>query len=490
MTNRLRLCAAASLACLALTAGASPGNATYTYDGLGRLKSVLYEDGSGQFYTYDSAGNRQTSVSGPQIVFNVSANAPSVNEAGTASFTVTKSSGAQTTSTVNYATADGSAHAGHNYTATSGTLTFTASQTSQTINVATLDDHSYDGPLAFSVNLSQPADAVVNTSGANETVNEIDPAPVFSIAAGTAAEGTPVSLTVTRSNATSLTQTVNYGTSNGSAIAGTDYTTTSGTLTFAPADTSHSFSVPTTSRSLFEGNRSFTATLSTPSNGATIGTASAAGNITDVNTPVSFAVNSPATVAAGSPVTFTISANGGPAGATFTVNYATAGGTAVSGTDYVAASGVLSFPVGTTSQTVTVNTLDARIESDTRSFTMNLSNASSGAPIGTASGSATIQETNVPAAPVLSPSVTNNSVNGNWSLSWTNPGGNPTSYQLWETNPANQQIEVYSGTALSASGSGLKNSQVYYFQVQACNANGCGAYSNTATVSICYGNNC
>jgi hypothetical protein len=55
------------------------------------------------------------------------------------------------------------------------------------------------------------------------------------------------------------------------------------------------------------------------------------------------------------------------------VNYATANGTAVAGTDYVQTSGTLVFPPGVTSQTVIVPITTVATAGSTRTFTMNLS---------------------------------------------------------------------------------------------------------------------
>jgi hypothetical protein len=63
-----------------------------------------------------------------------------------------------------------------------------------------------------------------------------------------------------------------------------------------------------------------------------------------------------------------------PSVGTTTVNYATADGTALAGSDYVAASGTLTFPPGLTSQTVVVQTLDDGHADPTKAFTISLSN--------------------------------------------------------------------------------------------------------------------
>jgi hypothetical protein len=83
-----------------------------------------------------------------------------------------------------------------------------------------------------------------------------------------------VVLTVTLSGSTTNTVTVNYATSDGTAVANTDYTAASGTVTFKPGVTSQTVSVGI----IDNGNYSdqsvyFTATLSNPVN-ATLGTPS------------------------------------------------------------------------------------------------------------------------------------------------------------------------------------------------------------------------
>jgi hypothetical protein len=82
------------------------------------------------------------------------------------------------------------------------------------------------------------------------------------------------------------TITVNYATADGTAAAGTDYTSTSGTLTFAPGTTQATFLVPLLNKK--EGsNLTFTATLSSPTN-ATLG-ATTTDTVTIVNTPLTSA---------------------------------------------------------------------------------------------------------------------------------------------------------------------------------------------------------
>jgi hypothetical protein len=83
------------------------------------------------------------------------------------------------------------------------------------------------------------------------------------------------SYTVTLSNASSQTISVNYATANGTATAGSDYTATIGTLTFAPGVTTQVLNIPILNNSLNEADETFTLTLSSPTNAA-LGTQTAA----------------------------------------------------------------------------------------------------------------------------------------------------------------------------------------------------------------------
>ena len=96
-----------------------------------------------------------------------------VNEnAGAVSFTVTRNSPVGT-ATVHYATADGTAKAGVNYTTTSGTLTFNPGETTKTITVPVLDDGVVTGPLKFTLALSNPVNLVLGAP-TTATVTELN----------------------------------------------------------------------------------------------------------------------------------------------------------------------------------------------------------------------------------------------------------------------------------------------------------------------------
>ena len=199
-------------------------------------------------------------------------------------FTVTLNEAATDTVTVDYATSDGTATAGNDYTSTSGTLTFNAGTTSQTISVSIADDETDESDETFTLTLSNAAGADLGTSTATGTITNravvVETTPTLSIAGGNGTEGddSSITFTVTLDEAASGSVTVDYATSDGTAEAGDDYTATSGTLTFNAGTTSKTISVSIENDVENESDETFTVTLSNAS-GADLGTSTATGTI-------------------------------------------------------------------------------------------------------------------------------------------------------------------------------------------------------------------
>jgi hypothetical protein len=106
-------------------------------------------------------------------------------------------------------------------------------------------------------------------SGTSEfsAVNNVAPAPTihFSSATYTTTEAAGVAtITVTREGDLAGTSTVDYSTADGTATAGSDYTFTSGTLTFAPGQATATISIPIATDGNVEPDEQFTVTLSNP----------------------------------------------------------------------------------------------------------------------------------------------------------------------------------------------------------------------------------
>jgi uncharacterized repeat protein (TIGR01451 family) len=196
-----------------------------------------------------------------------------------------------------------------------------------------------------------------------------------------------VPIGVTLSAASGITATVSYSTSNGSALAGNDYTAASGMLTFPPGVTVRTLNVPIINDGANESNEAFSVQLSSPVN-VVLGTPSLA-TITIVGSPVpgvqlsapSYSVSESAGPAV---VTATLDA---ASGITATVNYSTANISAVAGIDYTAANGTLTFPPGATVRVFSIPiAADTAIEMD-ESFIVALSGPSN-AVLGTQTAAA------------------------------------------------------------------------------------------------------
>ncbi|WP_305791096.1 Calx-beta domain-containing protein, partial [Dolichospermum sp. UHCC 0352] len=89
-------------------------------------------------------------------------------------FTVTRSGTASQPITVNYATANGTATAGSDFTNTTGTLTFATNETTKTITILILGDTSVEGNETFFVNLSNATNATIADTQGQGTINNDD----------------------------------------------------------------------------------------------------------------------------------------------------------------------------------------------------------------------------------------------------------------------------------------------------------------------------
>jgi hypothetical protein len=210
----------------------------------------------------------------------------SINEGNSGStnavFTVTLSSSSIQQITVNYATADGTATAGADYTSTSGMLTFAPGTISMPVVVPVQGDTLSEVNEQFSVNLSGAVNATIADGQGVGTIVNDDPLPSFSIGNVSLTEGDSgqktAIFTVTLSTASGQTVTVGYGTTDASATAGSDYLATSGMLTFTAGQTSQTIPVTVNGDTTFEPDENFTVTLSSPT-AATLATSSATGTI-------------------------------------------------------------------------------------------------------------------------------------------------------------------------------------------------------------------
>jgi len=196
------------------------------------------------------------------------------------------------------------------------------------------------------------------------------------------------SFIVTLTAASTETVTVAYATGDGTATAASDYSATSGILTFAPGEISKPISVLVIGDRLAEPTEAFVVNLSSPTN-ATIADGQGVGTILDDEPRIS--VND-VTVTEGNTgsvnAVFTVSLSHASDEAV-TVAFATANGTAGAGSDYTAASGNVTVPAGQLSRTFTIAVKGDRLAEPNETFFVNLSSPT-GATIADGQGVGTI----------------------------------------------------------------------------------------------------
>ena len=221
-------------------------------------------------------------------------------------------------------------------------------------------------------------------------------APTASISDATGVEGEVLRFEVTLSRSSDTPVTVRYETAGGTALEGTDYDAASGTLTFGPGATRRTIEVPTRQDIVDEPNETFTVTLRSPS-GATLRDAGAVGTIIDDDAPdpvgPAFTV-SDATGVEGEVLRFEVTLSRS-SDTPVTVRYETAGGTALEGTDYDAASGTLTFGPGATRRTIEVPTRQDIVDEPNETFTVTL-RSPSGATLRDAGAVGTIIDDDAP----------------------------------------------------------------------------------------------
>ena len=273
--------------------------------------------------------------------------APAVREGETAEFVVRLSAASGAAVTVAYETLDGTAVAGVDYTSTSGTLRFDAGETRQTLAVPTLEDATAEETEGFTVQLSEPAGATVADGTATGTITDDDEPPGLSIDDAPAVrEGESAAFVVRLSAASGVAVTVAYETLDGTAAAGVDYTSTSGTLRFDAGETRTTLAVPTLEDATAEETEGFTVQLSEPA-GATVADGTATGTITDDDEPPGLSIDDAPAVREGETAAFVVRLSAA-SGVAVTVAYETLDGTAVAGADYTSTSGTLRFDAGET----------------------------------------------------------------------------------------------------------------------------------------------
>jgi hypothetical protein len=272
------------------------------------------------------------------------------------------------------------------------------------VSVRIFGDDLDDDDKTVLLNLSNPVGAEIAVVQGTGTILDDDDSPTLSIADVTLDEGTsdtvlttPFEFTVTLSEASDRTVTVDFFTEDDSAVSTSDYESQSGTLTFLPGETEKMITVAVAADDVAEADETFFVSLTNATN-ATLADGSASGNITNDDAVLATLEIGNVTVSEGDDTaTFTVNVVG-DFDSDIMVDFATSDDTAVAGEDYTANSGTLTIPVGQTSGTITVTLTDDALDEDEETFIVTLSNPVN-AVIGDPEGTATVIDDDDP--PVL-----------------------------------------------------------------------------------------
>ena len=328
----------------------------------------------------------------------------SATEGEAVEFTVSLSAASALQVTVEYETSGGTATTGDDFTEESGTLTFAAHETSQTVSVATTDDSADEENETFTLTLSSPANATLGTATATGTINDNDEslAPLTASFSGMPDSHTGAEFTFALTFSEEPDPDLSYETLRDDAFDVTGGGVEKARRQQQGSNLAWEITVDPS------GQGDVTITLPATTTACTASGAICTEDGRKLSNSESRTVTGPVVVPSvsvadasateGDAVEFTVSLS--PASSQqVTVQYATSGGTATSGTDFTADSGTLTFAANETSQTVSVATTDDSADESDETFTLTLSSPT-GATLGTATATGTIVDDDEALAPL------------------------------------------------------------------------------------------
>src|SRR5262245_37143116 len=265
--------------------------------------------------------------------------------------------------TVNYNTVDGSAAAGSDYTAASGTLTFTKNVMSKSILIPIRGDRTAESDEYFTVRLSNAKGAKIADDTAFVTITDNEPRiSIGDVSQSEGDDGTTLfQFSLSLSSSYDMPVTVHYGTRNGSAVAPGDYAADAGTKTFgANTSTPQLITIAVNGDHVPEPDKTFYVDVTTTDSYASVSRGTGVGTIQDDEEPIYISIDDASVVE-------------GDAGTTslqlavhvtntddlpVTVTWATRNGSASSPDDYEGNGGTLTFgPNDPSPQLITIQVL-------------------------------------------------------------------------------------------------------------------------------------
>lgn len=205
-------------------------------------------------------------IAAPQIAISGSAVTEFAGGTTNAVFVVTVGLPHDDPVTVDFATSDSSAVAGFDYVATAGQLTFAPGVGTQTVSVVVLDDSIPEFTESFRVQLTNPVNASLAAAAGFGTIfDNGDPKPLISISDVILFEGdagtTNAVFAIQLDRPAGYFISITYATSNGTAVAGSDFIATNGSVGIQSGATSGAVVVRVRGNTVNEPDESFSVRL-------------------------------------------------------------------------------------------------------------------------------------------------------------------------------------------------------------------------------------
>lgn len=338
----------------------------------------------------------------------------SANEnAGTAAITVTRTGGAGGTMTVDYSTSNGTATAGLDYLATTGSLTFLSGEVSKTVTISLRDDAIFEGNEVLHVTLSNPQGGATLGTQTNADLTLIDREIGqfrFEQAAYNVNETFGfATISVERINGDQGSVNIAVSTIAGTALAKSDYTPFNGTLTFADGETRKSFNIPLVNDTRVEKTESFSLKLTSRTSGAALAKTQTLVkvNIADdeIAAPgvIEFTDSNYVADEGWGSISGVVRRTGGHL-AGISVTVVVSGGTATAGVDFQFTRVVITFAEGQTTQVFTIPVINDTDTEGAETINLSLTSPTRGATLGLQS-TATLTITDNDPLPVMAASL-------------------------------------------------------------------------------------
>lgn len=301
---------------------------------------------------------------------------------------------------VDYTFANDSAVAPADFTGSNGTLTFAPGESSKTIPVTIVNDTMYEAEERLTITLSNWVNALPGSRSVLSlfiTSEETEPTLQFSgFSYAVVENGGALPVDVTLSHPSAFPVSVQFQTSNGTAVAGEDYNTTSGTLTFAAGETVKGIPVTVFNDGVDEANETVVVTLGAIINAQAGDPQEIVLTIVDEDDApsVSFVLDEVVVSEGGVTAVLDIALSTS-SGRTIQVPLSTSNGSAKAGQDFALGSDRVTFVPGEATKKVAVQILDDGVSEVDEAFLVHLGEPSN-AVLGAVSQAAVIIQDNDP----------------------------------------------------------------------------------------------